>query len=438
MNAQTSAHSAGHDEVSAPQAPPLTRDELYERVWAEPVYKIAARYGWSGRGLGKHCAELLIPVPPRGYWARRQAGQRVRQPGLPTLPPGRRGATGIVLRPAVLLPETQRRSHTPVVAAQEAVERVPAQRVVVAASLDAATPWHPLIATQLSGRKTRPKNDFGRAADALSPDIRVSEAVQSRAFLLLDALFKALEARGYPVASRMPRPHFTSNGAMHASTDWPSRWHGHVTCVAVGEQDVLLTLRELQKQVKPAPPPPEPPARRGRRSLAEDVLRAGGGVVPYTPQPRRELVPSGRLALSIPHHVGCWGAFRSWEDPRADARGPQLEECLNEVIVGIVEAAEEYRSVTSRWRADLEARRQAAVREAEDGLRRAAAAARIDALVRDATAWRQAEDIRAYIAAFAAETALPDAERAEYVAWALEQADQCDPLRRALTPGRRG
>lgn len=430
MTVHSSAAAAGPAD-SAPHAPPLTRDELYERVWAEPVYKIAARYGWSGRGLGKHCAELLIPVPPRGYWARRHAGQRVRQPGLPTMPPGRRGATGIVLQPAVLVAEEQRRSYTPVVAAQEAAERVPSQRIVVAASLDAAKPWHPLIAAHLSPRKTRPRYELGRSDDSLSLDIRVSEAVRGRAVLLLDTLFKALEERRYPVACRMPRPHFTSNGAMHASTDWPSRCHGQVICVAVGEQDVLLTVRELQKQVKPLPPPPEPSARRGRRSGAEDILRARGGLVPFVSQPRRELVPSGRLSLYIPHHVGCWGAFRTWEDPRANARGPRLEECLNEVIVGIVEAAEEYRTVTARWRADLEARRQAAVREAEQARRRAQEAARLDALMRDAAAWRQAHDLRAYIAALTADSSPLEAERADYVEWALAQADQLDPLRRA-------
>jgi hypothetical protein len=53
-----------------------------------PVDKLAKEWGLSGRGLAKACRRLQIPVPPRGYWARVAAGQRVRRPKLPALPPG--------------------------------------------------------------------------------------------------------------------------------------------------------------------------------------------------------------------------------------------------------------------------------------------------------------------------------------------------------------
>jgi hypothetical protein len=46
------------------------RTTLYEQVWAQPVQQVAKSYGISGRGLGKICRRLLVPVPPRGYWAR--------------------------------------------------------------------------------------------------------------------------------------------------------------------------------------------------------------------------------------------------------------------------------------------------------------------------------------------------------------------------------
>lgn len=34
------------------------------------------------------CRRLQVPVPPRGYWARVAAGQRLSRPPLPSLPPG--------------------------------------------------------------------------------------------------------------------------------------------------------------------------------------------------------------------------------------------------------------------------------------------------------------------------------------------------------------
>jgi hypothetical protein len=66
----------------------LTRPELFERVWTEPVSKLAKVWGLSDRGLGKLCGRLKIPVPPRGYWARLEHGQKPRRPDLPDLKPG--------------------------------------------------------------------------------------------------------------------------------------------------------------------------------------------------------------------------------------------------------------------------------------------------------------------------------------------------------------
>jgi hypothetical protein len=61
----------------------LTRQQLYDRVWATRIDSLAITLGLSGRGLGKLCARYDIPVPPRGYWAKRAAGKKVAQPELP-------------------------------------------------------------------------------------------------------------------------------------------------------------------------------------------------------------------------------------------------------------------------------------------------------------------------------------------------------------------
>jgi len=57
----------------------LTRQALYERVWAEPVDVLAKSWGLSGRGLANVCKRAGVPVPPRGYWARVQHGQHPRR-----------------------------------------------------------------------------------------------------------------------------------------------------------------------------------------------------------------------------------------------------------------------------------------------------------------------------------------------------------------------
>jgi len=72
----------------------LTGQELYNRAWSTPLDRLARELGLSGRGLGKLCARCNIPVPPRGYWAKRAAGKRVSQPPLPrTIMPTQEGST---------------------------------------------------------------------------------------------------------------------------------------------------------------------------------------------------------------------------------------------------------------------------------------------------------------------------------------------------------
>ena len=78
----------------------LTRSELFERVWSEPVEKLAKEWGLSGRGLGKACAKVRIPVPPRGFWAKTEHGHKVPRPRLPDLKPGEAEVIVVHLPPA--------------------------------------------------------------------------------------------------------------------------------------------------------------------------------------------------------------------------------------------------------------------------------------------------------------------------------------------------
>jgi hypothetical protein len=53
----------------------LTREELYQRVWPQPMSKLAKVYGISEVGLAKICKRLNVPLPPQGYWARKKRHQ---------------------------------------------------------------------------------------------------------------------------------------------------------------------------------------------------------------------------------------------------------------------------------------------------------------------------------------------------------------------------
>ncbi len=66
----------------------VSRAELYKLVWSEPRTTLAMQFKISDVAIGKHCRRANIPMPPPGYWARKQSGKPVVQPELPLRLPG--------------------------------------------------------------------------------------------------------------------------------------------------------------------------------------------------------------------------------------------------------------------------------------------------------------------------------------------------------------
>ena len=71
------------DSYSKDSAIFYDRKTLYREVWSDPVTDVAFKYGVSGNAIKKVCAALEIPVPPRGYWAKKAAGKPVGKIALP-------------------------------------------------------------------------------------------------------------------------------------------------------------------------------------------------------------------------------------------------------------------------------------------------------------------------------------------------------------------
>jgi hypothetical protein len=57
----------------------LTREELYQLVWAIPLSKLCREYGLSDNGLRKICDRHQVPTPRTGYWAKLKHGKPVRK-----------------------------------------------------------------------------------------------------------------------------------------------------------------------------------------------------------------------------------------------------------------------------------------------------------------------------------------------------------------------
>lgn len=64
----------------------ISREDIYEKVWSTPGTKLSEELGVSDVAIAKRCRKLNVPRPPRGYWAKLEAGHRQKKPALPPTP----------------------------------------------------------------------------------------------------------------------------------------------------------------------------------------------------------------------------------------------------------------------------------------------------------------------------------------------------------------
>jgi len=92
----------------------LTREELYKRVWSTPVTRLALEFGISDVAVAKTCRRMNVPRPPKGYWARIEAGQKPPKPKLPKMTPAKKPATPPLEKPIPVDPFDAENYHPPV------------------------------------------------------------------------------------------------------------------------------------------------------------------------------------------------------------------------------------------------------------------------------------------------------------------------------------
>src|ERR1051325_5630353 len=162
----------------------MTRLELYNLIWSTPTSQLSKTLGYSDVGVAKICRKHNIPRPPRGYWAKKQAGQTPRQIPLPD--PSNNAV--IELRvPNMNQPEAPKE--------RTKVDRPP---IKVAESLRGCHELVSLANQELQGAET---NDNGMLVLPTGRilDVRVSKGTLRRALLIVDAILKACEASNYSV-----------------------------------------------------------------------------------------------------------------------------------------------------------------------------------------------------------------------------------------------
>jgi len=61
----------------------LSRIDLYNLVWSEPMTKLSKKYVTSDVGLRKICVNMNIPLPKAGYWMKLQYSKKLQRQRLP-------------------------------------------------------------------------------------------------------------------------------------------------------------------------------------------------------------------------------------------------------------------------------------------------------------------------------------------------------------------
>ncbi|MFQ5899711.1 MAG: hypothetical protein ACE5JN_15890 [Candidatus Methylomirabilia bacterium] len=361
------------------------REELYELVWSEPLTKVAPRHGVSDVALRKICRKMEVPAPPVGYWQRRRHGY---QDPRASLPRARKGTKLVVtLDGARKAPPNH--PHSPEAEALLGFDSAEESRVRVPDRL--ARP-HPLV-RQTAEALGRVKPDrwglLRQPRGSLCLDIRVGPKSLGRALRIMDALVKAVEARGFRLR--------VSEG------DRPG------TYVELLGEELQVALEERTRRIDHV------------LTKNERERRAKWG---SSWAPRWDYMPSGTLALSIKEFDGT-GVRRTWQD----GRRRRVEDMLNDVLAGLAVGAEAKRVGRLERERRLREWREEERRQVEAERRRQEEERRRQELERQAEAWAKAQLIRAYIDAVeraAVERGLPmspDSDMGRWLQWAREQAD---------------
>lgn len=165
----------------------MTRSELYDLVWKEPVIHVAKRFGVSDVALRKTCIKHNIPTPPLGYWAKLAHGKKVRQTPLPPLKDGTRDYIALTVRPPRHLPADvsailQTASETTIVVPKSR----PQDLHPVAASLE-----------KVLKKISADGEGFLIWGAKYEPTISIGSSSIERSVIIFDTLAKALAIRGY-------------------------------------------------------------------------------------------------------------------------------------------------------------------------------------------------------------------------------------------------
>lgn len=283
----------------------ITREELYEAVWSEPVQNLARALGISDVGLAKICKKLDVPRPGRGYWTKSRGGRKVLRVPLPPLKPGQdevhvisqtsiEGATGWTREALRHLAE----------------EGLAVPTASIAAPLNGEHPFVSVYRAQLA--------EHGLEANALRSKqaclaVSVSPDQLERGLNIVQRIFEACEKQGYQPEVLPPNPHGQDRYGHQQFV--PSR-----TGIRIRGILVAFELKEAFDLVEVPQSQPEPAKGKRRNERAPP------------PRPVYKKIGSGDLTLEIVE-PDRWGGRKRWRDKGARKLESSLDAFLRAALV---------------------------------------------------------------------------------------------------------
>jgi len=361
----------------------ITREELFEKVWAQATMKVAKELGISDVGLAKICKKLNVPRPPQGYWARKN------RPKPPALKPTK-GITEHVIskwvEPELELTNQQKTKREEMINQ----EKLPENFLQVT---EDDKELHPLaLRTQEQLLKAATKKNITDESwvkgGTSCLDIRVSPALIHRAIQFMNALLLGMEERKMKVAIQK----------------------GQTWITVLGEK-FSLCLEETSRRIDH-----EPTAKELKEKKENPWIRFE----------KYNYLPSSKLSLKIGKN--SYGHRRSW----SDGKKQRIEDCLNAIIVGLIDLAFAEKSRRAeKERRELERREYEKLRyEKQEAIRKEKK--RLEELESNAENWHRSQKLRQYIEALCQHPNILQKEEAEDIKrwreWATQQADRLDPL----------
>lgn len=338
------------------QRTPLTREELYALVWAEPMLRVGERFKVSSSYLARICKRMNVPRPERGYWAKLAVGKAPNRPSLPDALPGdesvwaREGEYPDVRRS---LPRTRRATRK---------SRVKITRIGPHELIHGAKEFF-----EASRYKT--ESGYLKPDKKNLVDLIITKENLEKGLAFAERLFSEFEKSGYRVVLVPKGENFcrakVDEHEIPRHREYDRNWSPwRCTVVYIGSVAFGLTIIELSEEVE-------------ARYVNGSFIKEADYIPPrnsrqYTWTAKHDF-PTGRLCLQAysPYSRVSW--IKQWREEKNKDLNTQVHKIIRELkkaapnIARLVEKEEiqaeierkEWEAERERWRKEEEERRAA-------------------------------------------------------------------------------